>query len=99
MKKSAQPLFAISVAAELAGTTIASLRAYERQGLLEPARTDGGTRRYSQDNVETLLRVRSLLDAGLNLAGVEKVLRLEDEVARLTSRTTAEDQTSDAPQV
>ena len=76
-------VYAISVAAELSGTAIANLRAYERAGLVSPARTDGGTRRYSEEDVERLVRIRELLDAGLNLAGIDKVLALEDEVARL----------------
>ena len=76
-------LFAISVAAELSGTAIQNLRVYERRGLVTPGRTDGGTRRYSEEDVERLVRIRELLDAGLNLAGIDKVLELEAEVARL----------------
>ncbi|MGO4258172.1 MerR family transcriptional regulator [Marmoricola sp. RAF53] len=83
MTASSTPVYAISVAAELAGTTIPNLRAYERQGLLSPVRTDGGTRRYSGDDVALLLHIRELLDAGLNLAGVQRVLELEAEVAGL----------------
>jgi DNA-binding transcriptional MerR regulator len=83
MDDPARPLFGISVAAELSGTAIQNLRVYERRGLLKPDRTDGGTRRYSQDDIERLLRIRGLLAAGLNLAGVARVLELEDEVARL----------------
>lgn len=78
-----QPVFAISVAAELSGTAVQNLRVYERHGLVSPERTDGGTRRYSQADVDRLLRIRALLDDGLNLAGVTRVLMLEDEVARL----------------
>jgi MerR family transcriptional regulator/heat shock protein HspR len=76
-------IFAISVAAELSGTTVQNLRAYERSGLLEPERTEGGTRRYSQSDVNLLLHIRALLDAGLNTAGIEHVLALETEVSRL----------------
>lgn len=76
-------IFAISVAAELSGTTIQNLRAYERSGLVEPGRTEGGTRRYSQSDVDRLLRIRALLDAGLNTAGIEYVLELEERIARL----------------
>jgi MerR family transcriptional regulator/heat shock protein HspR len=76
-------LYAISVAAELSGTGIQNLRVYERRGLVDPERTAGGTRRYSEEDVERLVRIRELLDAGLNLAGIERVLELEDEVARL----------------
>jgi MerR family transcriptional regulator, heat shock protein HspR len=76
-------LYAISVAAELSGTAIQNLRVYERRGLVSPDRTEGGTRRYSDDDVERLVRIRELLDAGLNLAGIERVLELEAEVTRL----------------
>jgi len=76
-------LYAISVAAELSGTAIQNLRVYERRGLVAPKRTEGGTRRYSEEDVERLVRIRELLDAGLNLAGIDRVLELEDEVARL----------------
>ena len=77
------PLFAISVAAQLSGTTIQNLRAYERRGLLTPERTEGGTRRYSGEEVRRLARIRELIDDGLNLAGVERVLELEAELAGL----------------
>jgi MerR family transcriptional regulator/heat shock protein HspR len=76
-------VFAISVAAELSGTTVQNLRAYERSGLLEPERTQGGTRRYSEDDVERLMRIRALLSAGLNIAGIERVLALEEQVRDL----------------
>jgi MerR family transcriptional regulator/heat shock protein HspR len=76
-------LYAISVAAELSGTAVQNLRVYERRGLLNPERTEGGTRRYSEEDVERLVRIRELLDAGLNLAGIDRVLELEEEVARL----------------
>ena len=83
---STRGIFAISVAADLAGTSIQNLRVYERRGLIEPGRTDGGTRLYSQDDVDRLLRIRELLDAGLNIAGIAQVLTLEGEVARLRRR-------------
>lgn len=76
-------VFAISVAAELSGTTVQNLRAYERSGLLEPERTQGGTRRYSEVDVERLMRIRALLNAGLNIAGIERVLALEEQVRDL----------------
>ncbi|MCX6397378.1 MAG: MerR family transcriptional regulator [Propionibacteriales bacterium] len=76
-------VFAISVAAELAGTTVQNLRAYERSGLVEPGRTDGGSRRYSQNDVDRLLSIREMLDAGLNSVGIERVLGLQAEVLRL----------------
>lgn len=81
-----RPVFAISVAAELAGTGIQNLRAYERRGLVEPERTSGGTRRYSADDVARLQRITALLAAGLNLAGIEAVLLLEAENADLRAR-------------
>jgi DNA-binding transcriptional MerR regulator len=83
MDDPARPVFGISVAAELSGTAIQNLRVYERRGLLKPDRTDGGTRRYSQDDVETLVHIRGLIDDGLNLAGVSRVLELEAEILRL----------------
>lgn len=79
-------LYAISVAAELSGTAVQNLRVYERRGLLTPERTEGGTRRYSEADVERLVRIRELLDAGLNLAGIDRVLELEAEVARLRAK-------------
>lgn len=78
-----QGVFGISVAAELTGTAVQNLRVYERHGLVSPDRTEGGTRRYSQADVDRLVRVRELLDEGLNLAGITRVLQLEDELARL----------------
>jgi len=86
MRNRHRALYAISVAAELSGTAIQNLRVYERRGLVSPDRTEGGTRRYSEDDVERLVRIRELLDAGLNLAGIDRVLELEDEVARLRRR-------------
>jgi MerR family transcriptional regulator/heat shock protein HspR len=80
---SAQGLFGISVAAELTGLGAQNLRLYEARGLLEPARTDGGTRRYSYDDLDRLRRISDLLDAGLNLAGIAAVLALEAENAQL----------------
>jgi len=76
-------VFAISVAAELAGTAIQNLRVYERRGLVAPQRTTGGTRRYSQADIDRLRRITELLASGLNLAGVELVLDLEAENAAL----------------
>ncbi len=76
-------VYVISVAAELAGVHPQTLRIYERKGLVEPARTGGGSRRYSEDDINLLRRIQALTDAGLNLAGVKRVLELEDEIARL----------------
>ena len=72
-------LYGITTAAELAGLGAQMLRAYEARGLLTPDRTDGGTRRYSTNDVDRLRRIRDLLDAGLNLAGIAMVLDLQDE--------------------
>ena len=76
-------VFAISVAAEQADLPIQNLRVYERRGLLEPARTAGGTRLYSEADILVLRRIAELLGEGLNLAGVHRVLLLEAEIARL----------------
>ena len=76
-------VFGISVAAEMVGTGVQNLRAYERAGLLEPHRTPGGTRLYSSDDIKRLRRIAVLLDAGLNLSGVAMVLDLELENAVL----------------
>ena len=83
MTGSDQGVFAISVAAEMVSMEIQNLRVYERHGLLTPARTSGGTRLYSADDVERLGRIRDLLAQGLNLAGIAHVLTLEDEVGAL----------------
>ena len=79
----ARGVFAISVAADLAGMSPQALRLYEERGLLSPDRTAGGTRRYSQDDLDRLYRIGELLDEGLNLAGIAAVLRLEGDNARL----------------
>jgi MerR family transcriptional regulator/heat shock protein HspR len=75
------------VAAELTGAGIQNLRVYERRGLVEPDRTEGGTRRYSEEDLDRVRRVLALLDAGLNLAGIALVLELEDDNARLRRLT------------
>jgi DNA-binding transcriptional MerR regulator len=71
-------VYGISVAAELCGINEQSLRLYEREGLLTPARTPGGTRRYSADDLVRLQRIRELVDDGVNIAGIERILGLED---------------------
>ncbi len=76
-------VYIISVAAELAGVHPQTLRIYERKGLLEPARTTGGSRRYSEADIDHLRRIQELTDEGLNLAGVKKVLALEAHIAHL----------------
>ena len=70
-------VYAISVAAELTGLGMQNIRQYEKRGLLRPGRTEGGTRRYSRDDVDRLHRISQLLTAGLNLAGIALVLDLE----------------------
>jgi DNA-binding transcriptional MerR regulator len=67
----------------MASMEIQNLRVYERRGLVDPDRTAGGTRLYSEDDVARLVRIGELLAAGLNLAGIAQVLQLEQEVARL----------------
>jgi MerR family transcriptional regulator/heat shock protein HspR len=76
-------VYGISVAAELVGLGVQTLRLYETRGLLEPDRTDGGTRRYSANDLERLRRISDLLDAGLNLAGIAMVMDLQDENTQL----------------
>jgi MerR family transcriptional regulator/heat shock protein HspR len=76
-------VYVISVAAELAGMHPQTLRQYERRGLLQPARTQGGNRRYSDDDIEVLRRVAELAAEGMNLEGIRRVMTLEAENARL----------------
>lgn len=73
-------VFVISVAAELAGVHPQTLRIYERKGLVDPARTGGGSRRYSEVDLDRLRRIQDLTNEGLNLAGVKRVLELEAEL-------------------
>ncbi|MFC7596300.1 MerR family transcriptional regulator [Terrabacter sp. GCM10028922] len=79
-------LYGITVAAELVGMRVQNLRLYEARGLLEPHRTAGGTRRYSGNDLERLRRIGQLLDEGLNLAGIDKVLGLESRVEHLETQ-------------
>lgn len=81
-------VYGISVAAELSGIPVQSLRLYERYGLLTPARSDGGTRRYSAADLARLRRISELVDAGINLAGVARILDLEDHNATLAAANT-----------
>ena len=76
-------VYAISVVAQLVGTGQQNIRLYERKGLLTPDRTAGGTRQYSDTDLVVLRRIGELLEEGLNLAGVAKVLELEAANARL----------------
>jgi len=76
-------VYVISVAAELAGVHPQTLRIYARKGLVDPARTGGGSRRYSERDIARLRRIQDLTNAGLNLEGVRRVIELEDEIIRL----------------
>ena len=76
-------VYVISVAAELAGMHPQTLRIYERRGLVTPARTDGGNRRYSDADIAILKRISELTSAGMNLEGIRRVMHLEIENARL----------------
>jgi MerR family transcriptional regulator, heat shock protein HspR len=78
-----QAVYVISVAAELAGMHPQTLRIYERRGLVNPARTQGGNRRYSDADIEQLQRISDLAEQGMNLEGIRRVLELESENARL----------------
>ncbi len=82
----ARGVYGITVAAELVGSGVQNLRAYEARGLLEPERTEGGTRRYSSNDLDRLRRIGALLEAGLNLAGIAMVMDLQDENSRLRAR-------------
>ena len=81
-----QAIYIISVAAELAGVHPQTLRVYERKGLLSPSRTSGNTRRYSRKDIALLRRIQELTNEGINLAGVMRILQLEDEIGRLRNR-------------
>ena len=78
-----QAVYVISVAAELAGMHPQTLRIYERRGLVNPARTQGGNRRYSDADIEQLQRISDLAEQGMNLEGIRRVLELEAENALL----------------
>lgn len=79
-------LYIISVAAELAGVHAQTLRIYERKGLIEPQRTQGGSRRYSDRDIALLQRIQTLTTDGVSLAGVRKILGLEDRLARAEAK-------------
>ncbi|MCV7399800.1 helix-turn-helix transcriptional regulator [Mycobacterium fragae] len=87
--RSARGVYGISVASELSGIGPQTLRLYERWGLLTPSRTDGGTRRYSDDDLRRVKRISELVDQGINLAGVVQILELEDRNNQLESDNTA----------
>lgn len=83
--RSARGVYGISVTSELSGIAQQTLRLYERRGLLAPSRTDGGTRRYSDDDLERLQRITQLVDQGVNLAGIAQILDLETKNSQLQS--------------
>jgi MerR family transcriptional regulator/heat shock protein HspR len=76
-------MYVISIAAELAGVHPQTLRVYERKGLVQPARTEGNTRRYSDRDIARLKKIQALTHAGVNLAGVERIIELENELGAL----------------
>jgi MerR family transcriptional regulator/heat shock protein HspR len=86
MQERDRALYIISVAAELAGVHAQTLRIYERKGLIEPSRTEGGSRRYSERDITLLRRIQDLTNAGVSLAGVRRILDLEDELAAAQDR-------------
>ena len=81
-----QAIYVISVAAELAGVHPQTLRVYERKGLLTPQRTAGNTRRYSNRDIERLIKIQELTNEGINLAGVMRIMDLENQLERMRSR-------------
>ena len=76
-------VYVISIAAELAGVHPQTLRIYERKGLLDPERTGGGSRRYSEEDIAQLRRIHALTGVGVNLEGVKRILELEERIERL----------------
>lgn len=84
-RDSRTPVYGIAVAAQLSGVPEASLRLFEAKGLLTPSRSEGGTRRYSDADIDRLRRVTDLRGEGINIAGIRRVLDLEDENAGLRS--------------
>ena len=86
--RSTRGVYSISVAAELSGIPVQSLRLYEQRGLLTPARTAGGTRRYSDNDLARLQRITELLSDGVNVAGIGQILRLQDRNNQLESDNT-----------
>ena len=83
MRQRHSAVYVISVAAELAGMHPQTLRIYERRGLVRPARTEGGNRRYSDADIEVLQRISDLTAEGMNVEGIRRVMELEAENARL----------------
>jgi len=88
-RSATRAVYVISVAAELAGMHPQTLRIYERRGLVNPARTDGGNRRYSDHDIAVLRRISELAGEGMNLEGIRRVMTLEAENARLRAELDA----------
>jgi len=82
VNENTRAIYVISVAAQLAGVHPQTLRNYERSGLLDPSRTSGGSRRFSNEDLTRLRRIQELTEAGCNLEGVRRILQLEAELAR-----------------
>jgi MerR family transcriptional regulator/heat shock protein HspR len=89
MRSREHAVYVISVAAELAGMHPQTLRIYERRGLVQPARTQGGNRRYSDVDIDRLRRIAELAAEGMNLEGIRRVMALEAEVAQLRAEVEA----------
>jgi len=85
-ERSVRAVYVISVAAQLAGMHPQTLRVYERKGLVDPARTEGGSRRYSEADIAQLQRIQDLTSAGVNIEGVRRIISLESEVDLLRSQ-------------
>ena len=92
-------VYGISVMSELSGVGPQTLRLYERRGLLTPTRTSGGTRRYSEADLDTLRRITALIDEGINLVGVRRILSLEAENTILKERLAQGHGTADVTEV
>jgi MerR family transcriptional regulator/heat shock protein HspR len=95
IRRRTQAVYVISVAAELAGMHPQTLRIYERRGLVQPARTDGGNRRYSDADIEVLRRISELAESGMNLEGIRRVMELEAENERLKAELQAAKRSAD----
>jgi MerR family transcriptional regulator, heat shock protein HspR len=85
-ERSTRAVYIISVAAELAGVHPQTLRIYERKGLVRPQRTSGNTRRYSDEDIVRLQAIQELTDAGVNLAGVKRIIELQATIDELRRR-------------
>ena len=83
MEREHHAVYVISVAAELAGMHPQTLRIYERRGLIRPSRTSGGNRRYSESDIQCLLRIADLTADGMNIEGIRQVMELEEQIQKL----------------